>query len=91
MRALLAHRAALLPRTSGALAELCESVDAFQVRRVVEVLRRERRRELPAWYVLREAGVQPSRLSDGGRGLIQRAMDCLALARRNDMQGEATQ
>lgn len=73
LRAVLAHRPALLPRTCAALAEICESVDAFQVRRVAGVLARESGSQLPAWFVLREAGVQPSRFADGARDLLLRA------------------
>jgi len=75
LRALLAHRFALLPRTCAALDEICESVDVFQVRRVACVLARECGNQVPAWYVFREAKVQASRLPDRGRDLLIRAAD----------------
>lgn len=89
LRALLAHRSALLPRTCAVLDELCESVDAFQVRRVAAVLSRESGSELPAWHVLREAGVQPSRFPDGGRGLLVRAAHRVERGRLCQLEGQA--
>jgi hypothetical protein len=71
--AMMTHRAALLPRTSAALEELCETVEAYQLRRLESVLSQEGRLNTPNWRALREARIQPDRLPDGGQSLIQRA------------------
>jgi hypothetical protein len=73
LRALLAHRATLLPRTSTALDALCETVEAYQLRRLELVFRQEGGHSIPDWKALRDARIQPGRLPDGGQGLIQRA------------------
>jgi hypothetical protein len=72
LRSLVAHRRALLPRTCAALDELCETVEAFQLRRVASVLRRLPD-TAPNWQVLRTAGIEPCRFSDGARGLVYQA------------------
>jgi hypothetical protein len=86
IRALVAHRAALLPMTCAALRELSESVDAFQLRRLIHVLCR-RGAHLPDWQVLRQAGIQPCRFADKGQGLLRRARECAAQMQR---RGEAS-
>ena len=70
LRALLAHRSALLPRTAAALNVLCETVEACQLRRLELVLRRQGNYNVPDWKLLREARIQSSRFVDRGRSLI---------------------
>jgi hypothetical protein len=82
VRALVAHRAALLPRTSAALRALCESVEDFQLRRVTQVLV-QGDWSAPDWRVMREAGIQPHRFVDSGRGLLERARTSAAQMRRD--------
>lgn len=72
LRALVAHRRLLLPRTCAALNELCETVEAFQVRRLATVLSRLPD-TAPTWQILRTAGIEPCRFSDGARSLIHQA------------------
>lgn len=74
LRALLAHRAELLPRTSAALESLCETVEDFQLRRMRLALHQERD-SAADWLLLRRARINPRRLADGGAGLIQQARD----------------
>lgn len=73
LRALVAHRAALLPRTSAVLDALCETVEAYQLRRLELVFSQEVGHSIPDWRALRDARIQAGRLPDGGQGLIQRA------------------
>lgn len=72
LRALVAHRATLLPRTTAALDELCETVEAFQVRRLAAALTKLPE-SAPEWALLRAAAIQPRRFDDGARSLIHRA------------------
>lgn len=73
LRALLAHRARLLPCTVAALDAACESVAAFQLRRLTWVLGQEGMDMSPEWRVWRVAGIAASRLGDGGSSLMQTA------------------
>lgn len=74
LRALLAHRAALLPRTCAALEELCETVENFQLRRLTTAVC-QHGAHVPDRHLLRQAGIQPSRLADKGQSLVRRARD----------------
>ena len=70
-RALLAHHAQQLPLTRAALAEACESVEAFQVRRLVRVLADHAdAKDITAGQALWKARIEPSRLADRGRSLL---------------------
>ncbi len=71
IRTLLEMREDLLPRSAEALKELCESVEDFQVRRLALVV--ARREAMRDWSVLREAGINPARFSDGAMSLLAKA------------------
>lgn len=77
IRAMVTHQGALLPRTMAALDSLCETVEAFQLRRLEAVFIQEGMSGLPDWKALRQARIEPRRLPDGGRGLIERARQCV--------------
>lgn len=81
LRAMMAHRAALLPRTQAALEEMCEPVSDFQLRRVTQVLM-ESGDTLPAWRVLRQAGIRADLLGQGRDELLHRARVAAAQWRR---------
>lgn len=80
IRAMVAHRGELLPLTTAALDALCETVEAFQLRRLESVFSQEGTLALPDWKALREARIEPRRFPDGGRGLVQRARWCVEQA-----------
>ena len=83
-RALLAHEDMHLPRTVRALDKLCESVEAFQVRRLVSVLGRQGPgRGIADSRALWEARIGSSRLVDGGAGLLALARAQIAGATGN--------
>ena len=70
-RALVAHRAQKLPQTMAALDEVCESVEAFQVRRLTQVLAEHTdATAITAAKALWEARIEPSRSADRGRTLL---------------------
>lgn len=73
VRALLRHRAALLPQTVAALDALCETVPDFQLRRLTTVVHRPGATTVPDWKLLRQAGINPDRFADGGQALLQAA------------------
>ncbi len=73
LRALLTHRAALLPKTTAALDTLCETVESFQLRRLAFVLSQAERHALPDWRAFRDAHIQPGRSPDEGQGIMERA------------------
>lgn len=75
LRSTLAHRAFLLPRTQAALDRACESVSAYQLRRLIWVLGQEGMGTAPDSQVWRAAGIETSRFADGGRGLMQLARE----------------
>ena len=86
-RALVAHRAQKLPQTMAALGEVCESVQAFQIRRLTNVLAKHTdATTITGSKALWEARIEPSRSADRGRTLL-----ALAQARVNSapMQGGA--
>ena len=73
-RALLAHQAERLPKTVAALEEVCESVEAFQVRRLTDVLLDHGdAKSITDARALWMAHIEPTRLPDGGRGLLRLA------------------
>ncbi|CAM5791593.1 TnsD family Tn7-like transposition protein [Rhizobacter fulvus] len=72
-RALLTHRAALLPRATETLDALCETVESFQLRRLAFVLSQEGGHALPDWRAFRDAHIQPGRSPDEGQGIMERA------------------
>ena len=74
VRALVAHKAIRLPRTVAALELLCESVETFQVRRLVAVLERHAQEgQISESRVFWEARIQTSRLADGGAAVLAQA------------------
>ncbi len=73
IRAMVTHRGELLPRTTAALDVLCETVEAFQLRRLASVFSKEGAPGVPDWKALRAARIEPRRFPDGGRDLVQRA------------------
>jgi hypothetical protein len=81
LRALVAHRGALLPRTLAALSEVCETVEAFQLRRLVAVIQLETR-PLPDWQLLRKARIQASRAPDTAARLLASAQSQVATVRQ---------
>lgn len=76
IRTMVTLQGALLPRTTAVLDALCETVEAFQLRRLESVFSQEGASGLPDWKALREASIEPRRLPDSGRDLVQRARRC---------------
>ncbi len=73
-RALIAHFGHKLPLSTAALDTECETVQAFQVRRLAAVLRRAPNAAwLASWQALRTASINSARLPDGGRFLLDAA------------------
>lgn len=73
-RALMAFNAQQLPLSDAALCRHCESVRAFQVRRIALVLQSDLfSGDMPLWLVLRKARINPDRFSDGGSSLLAEA------------------
>jgi hypothetical protein len=70
LRSLLAHRASKLPRTTALLNEQCETVEAFQVRRLVAVFRNGSAGRRSDWAWLRAARINGARYPDGGATLL---------------------
>jgi hypothetical protein len=58
-RALFAHYGEKLPLATRALDEFCESVEAFQARRMSKVLNEDR--DIPDWKVFSKAAIDPRR------------------------------
>ncbi len=80
--ALVAHRADKLPRTIEALGEVCESVEAFQVRRLTKVLAEHTdATAITSSKALWEARIDSSRLADGGCALLAIARARVDLSR----------
>lgn len=75
LRSTLGNRGFLLPRTQAALDRACESVSAYQLRRLIRILGQEGMATAPEWRVWYMAGIEPSRFADGGRGLMQLARE----------------
>lgn len=75
LRALLAHRASLLPLTVSALERECETVSAYRMRRLTSILEREGMGQAPDWKVWRRAGIATARIADGGRSLLRQARE----------------
>lgn len=75
VRALVAFRGAKLPRTLAVLETRCETVEAFQVRRVIAILGNHGagRRTLSNGTLLREARINPDRFADHGAALVETA------------------
>jgi hypothetical protein len=86
LRALLAHRSTMLPLTTATLHELCETVDAYQLRRLQLVLCDEGMAELPDWRLLREARIEPGRFADGAKSLLHRARQSLGCVKGGEPQ-----
>ena len=88
LRAQLQHWSARLPRTEAALGELCETTQAFQVRRLAHVIQEPRATKLPDWRVLRAAGINSARCADGGSSLIAQARKASAARARPKPDGD---
>jgi Tn7-like transposition protein D/TniQ len=73
LRSLLAHRASKLPRTTALLNEQCETVEAFQVRRLVAAFRNGSDGRRGDWAWLRAARINSARYPDGGATLLAAA------------------
>jgi hypothetical protein len=74
LRSLLAHRASKLPRTTALLNEQCETVEGFQVRRLVAVFRNGAAGLSSGdWAWLRAARINSARYPDGGATLLAAA------------------
>lgn len=75
VRTLVAIRGAKLPRTLAMLSESCETVEAFQIRRLVCMLKLHgaEARSRGTCALLRAARINPDRLKDGGAALIEAA------------------
>ena len=67
-RALFAHYGQKLPLATCALEELCESVEAFQARRMSKVLNENG--ETPDWKVFAKAAINPSRRTTNPREML---------------------
>ena len=80
IRTLLEMREELLPRSTQALSELCESVEEFQVRRLARVMAENE--ETKDWCIRREAGVNSARFPDGAMSLLLRAGERVTEASR---------
>lgn len=79
-KARMAHCSHRLPLSVAALSVANETVRDFQVRRLVAVMRGDRRGpRCPDWFLLRAAGINPKRFADGALGLLadaRRAVSC---------------
>lgn len=75
VRALVAFRGAKLPRALAVLEKRCETVEAFQVRRVISVLgiHGAGACTLSNGFLLREARINPDRFADHGAALVKTA------------------
>lgn len=75
IRTLVAIRAAKLPQTLAVLAKECETVETFQVRRLLSAMkaRAAQALSLSDWALLRAARINPDRFADGGAALIEAA------------------
>jgi hypothetical protein len=73
LRSLMAHRASKLPLTTALLNEQCETVEAFQVRRLVAVFRNRSAGRPGDWAWLRAARINSARYPDGGATMLAAA------------------
>lgn len=72
-RTLVSRNRDKLALTQAALAEHCESVENFQVRRIQAEQEADGWFPRPLGYVMRAAGLNPARFPDGGLGIVTRA------------------
>jgi hypothetical protein len=79
-RTLVSRNGAKLPSTQAALAQHCESVEDFQLRRIQSEQEADGWFPRPVWRVLRAAGLNPARFSDRGLGIVERARQLLEVA-----------
>lgn len=73
LTSLLAHRASKMPRTMALLNKGCESIEAFQVRRLVFAFRNGSAGRQADWAWLRAAKINSARFPDGGARLLAAA------------------
>jgi len=74
LRSLLAHKSANLPKTLAALVRHCETVEAFQARRLIAVMRSQPKGcGLGELALLRAANINVDRLPDRGARLLAQA------------------
>lgn len=77
--ALVSFSGAKLPMTQRALDFYCESVEAFQVRKLTQIIQQESHIDpIPDWKALREARINPSRREDRGGLLLKSARQRLS-------------
>jgi hypothetical protein len=88
-KARMAHCSGRLPLSVAALNVTNETVRDFQVRRLVSVMRADRRGlRCPDWFLLRAAGIDPKRFPDGALGLLadaRRAVSCEQAGRQESL------
>lgn len=72
-RAVVKHYGRKLPLTRAALVAGCESVEDFQLRRLIARVGVDGLRVMPVWRLMRVAGLNADRFSDKGSGLVARA------------------